>query len=180
MLEVNFLNRNNTNLETSLDAWQCICYAQSTMPVERKPNSQPIPDDSEMLLATKEQILDLWQSLPDEHRATLATTMLDSVMSGEYRLWFQVVIANRWPLTTEQLDTTYPHIQLSELDLQRANLPDEAIARLSPEHRDIMAQMMRLNYIHNLFWPELRQTANAYLENLDDIQQWIRNTIANG
>ncbi len=149
------------------------------MPVERKPNAHPIPDDSETLLATKEQILALWQSLPDEHQATMAATILDGVMSGEYRRWFQVVIANRWPLATEQLDTTYPLIELSELDLQQANLPDEDIARLSPEHRDTIAQMMRLNYIHNLFWPGLRQTANTYLENLDDIQQWIQNKSSN-
>lgn len=140
------------------------------MPVERKPDTQPIPDDSESLLATKEQILALWQSLPDEHQATMAATILGSVMSGEYRRWFQVVIANRWPLTTEQLETTYPYIELSELDLQRANLPDDDIARLTPEHRHLIAQTMRLHYIHDLFWPELRQTANIFLEGLDNPQ----------
>ena len=132
------------------------------MPVERKADSQPIPDDSESLLATKEQILSLWQSLPDEHRATMAATILDSVMSGEYRLWFQVVIANRWPLTTEQLDTTYPFIELSELDLQRANLGEEDIVRLTPAHRQTISQTMRLHYIHDLFWPELRQRSGGW------------------
>lgn len=140
------------------------------MPVERNEEPQPIPDDSEALLATKEQILALWQTLPDEHRATMAATILDSVMSGEYRRWFQVVIANRWSLTTEQLETTYPYIELSELDLQRAHLPDEDIARLTPTHRRTISQAMRLNYIHNLFWPALQQTANIMLESLDNPQ----------
>ena len=140
------------------------------MPVERNEESQPIPNDSEALLANKEQILALWQSLPEEHRATLAATMVDSVMSGEYRLWFQIVIANRWPLTIEQLETTYPHIELSELDLERANFPDEDIARLMPEHRRIIAQTIRLHYIHDLFWPELNQITNIMLESLDNPQ----------
>jgi len=59
-------------------------------------------------------------------------------------------------------------IELSELDLRRAHLDEADIPRLTPKHRHLIAQAMRLHYIHDLFWPELRHVADVFLDNLDN------------
>ncbi len=69
-----------------------------------------------------------------------------------------------------KLETTYPTIELTLLDLIRADLDDEQVVQFTPEHLSLISQTMRNYYIYDLFWPEVRHLAMILLENLDNPQ----------
>lgn len=140
------------------------------MSPEQQTQNPLSPEETANILAQKEQLLAAWQTLPEEHKATMALALLETVMVGEQRVWLQYAIATKWPLRTEQLATTYPTIELTRLNLMRANLDDEQIAQFTPEHLGLIAQTMRNHYIHDLFWPEFRHLAHIMLDNLDNSQ----------
>ena len=130
------------------------------MSIEQNPN-QPIPEQhtSEM-----EQVQAIWQALSTEHKVALALNFVDEIMAGEYRPYFLYLKAQKWPLKTEEMESAYPRIEITERDLVRANLDEEEIAQLTPEDRQQMSHIMRSHYIHDLFWPEVRHLARIFVE----------------
>ncbi len=113
-----------------------------------------------------EQMKTIWQTLPDEHRLALALNFVDTIMVGEYRPYFLLLMAQKWPLQTDELEAAYPKIEITRLDLQRANLDEEEVKQLGDEHLIQIAETMRSHYIHDLFWPELRQLAQTFIESM--------------
>jgi hypothetical protein len=130
------------------------------MSSEQNQNSQQLDASSESKM---EQIQALWEAMPDEQKAAMTLTLLDSVMKSDYRPWLLQNMAERWPLQTEELAYAYPHIEISELDLVRVQLDDEEISRLT-ERRHGIAVIMRNHYLYDVFWPELRHVARMLLE----------------
>ena len=134
------------------------------MPIGKKETPSHRPHSPESISVAKEQLLAIWEALPNEHKATIALLLVNNVMEGEYQFWLQQAIAFRWPLKTEHLELAYPHFEISEQDLHRAHLDEAEIARLAPEHLRQIGAIMRNHYIHDVFWPEMQHVAHVVLE----------------
>jgi len=106
----------------------------------------------------------LWQELPEEHQVAMALQFLDSIMGGEYRPYFLYLMAQKWPLKTTELESSFPRIEISEDDLLQANLDEEEISQLTDEHRLEISESIRSHFIHDLFWPEVQHLAKSFLE----------------
>ncbi len=129
------------------------------MPIEQNESQlSPDPHAPEM-----EQMLTVWQTLPDENKVALALQFVGTIMENEYRPYFLHLMAQQWPLRTTELEGAFPTIEISELDLLRANLDEEEVVQLTAEHRQRIGEIMRSHYIHDVFWPELRYVAQTLL-----------------
>ena len=124
-------------------------------------SSHPIASDS--IVKDVEQMETIWQTLPDEHKVSLALKFVDTIMASDYRPYYLYLSAQKWPLKTEELESAFPTIEISEEDLLRANLDDEEVAQLTDEQRQKMAEVLRSHYIHDQFWPEVQYLARVFL-----------------
>ncbi len=83
------------------------------MPIERDAHGLPVPDSHSQEM---EQMETIWDSLPDEHRVALALNFVDTIMNHEYRPYFLHLMAQKYPLRTEELESAYPTIEITETD----------------------------------------------------------------
>ena len=54
------------------------------------------------------QMQALWESLPEEHQVSLVLQFVDNIMNNEYRPYFLYLMAQKWPLKTTELESTFP------------------------------------------------------------------------
>lgn len=141
------------------------------MTAENPTLSTPPSQEANSIRKSKEQLLSAWEKLPTEHKATMALVLVTDIMAGAYRPWLQSTIATQWPLQTGQLETAYPHLDITKDDLRQVHIEEEEIEQITPVHLRRIAQTMREHYIYDVFWPELQHVSGLLLEELGDNSQ---------
>lgn len=98
------------------------------MTAENPALSTPPSQEENSIRKSKEQLLSAWEKLPAEHKATMALVLITDIMAGAYRPWLQSTMATQWPLQTGQLETAYPHLDITKDDLRQVHIEEEEIA----------------------------------------------------
>jgi hypothetical protein len=127
-----------------------------------QPAPAPSPDP-EQILALKDRLLECWKQLPSEHQATMGLVLVNSLVVGEWGVWF-----------TEALDTQYgtnlstpaepsPMRSVSRDDLRESFLTEEQIAQLTDEDLTRITQKIHKHLMEDVFPEEIPYVAEHIL-----------------
>lgn len=133
------------------------------MTVERSLQKPDQSLDAESISHLKDQLKAVWQQLPDEDKAAMATELLEDVMTGEESISFREAVDRRWPVTSQSIHATFALLTITHNDLVEIGLVEDEIKLFDEDKLQELSNNIRDHYVIHGFWEELKYHTAHFL-----------------
>jgi len=117
--------------------------------------STPPKHTAEQLRSLKDQILERFYQLPQEHQASLALAILRHVVTSNMGEWMLGAVATLYLEPPDPKDSTLVIPAVTRQHLAELDITNRELVSLTDDDLDEIARLMQEAYMNELFWEEL-------------------------
>jgi hypothetical protein len=118
----------------------------------------------EQILSHKDELIAHWKTLPPEHQATVALTLVEEVINGDWGTWLREALTlAAFPPTEAPTHELLVRFWVTRNDLRAAQVSEAELAQLTDDDLAILGRTMRDHFIFDVFHQELGYVTEVYL-----------------